>query len=142
MPALKRVSREERARQAAEFAWQWIQHKYRTTARIPEYYLSRTGRFPKYQHRLRRVRIVEKRVRWATYIKKRVGVYADWIPCTQFESWVLQFVHEFTHAVQGDEHRKYSEVETTQNEIDCAREHFPHLHRQLTPIQRIVRRVA
>jgi hypothetical protein len=75
------------------------------------------------------------RLAWGTYLKKRIGLYANWIPCDRYESWTLQFVHEFTHAVQGDHHRKYSEVETTLNEIAFAKEYFPHLHAKLSVIE-------
>ena len=109
---------------------------------MPIYYLSRTGRFPKYIHSRRRVRIAVDRLQWATYMKKRVGVYAAGIPCTMVESWTLQFVHEFTHAIQGDQKRRYSEVETTKNEIAFAQEFFPHLCAKLTLMEGSIRASA
>jgi hypothetical protein len=127
-------SRKRVAQEAAEHAWAWVSHKYNIQAAMPDYYLSVQGRFPKYIHRRRRVRIAVKRSKWATYVKKTIGVYANWIPCTAYEAWVLQFVHEFTHVVQGDQKRRYSEVETTRNEIEFAQESFPHLYRRLTTI--------
>lgn len=127
-------SKKQMAQEAAAVAWEWLCRRYNIRATMPLYYFSRVGRFPKYVHSKRRVRIAEKRRKWATYIKKRVGVYANWIPCTEYESWVLQFVHEFTHAIQGDQRRRYSEVETTRNEIEFAREHFPALFSKLTVI--------
>ena len=130
-----RTSQSEIAHKAATHAWEWLCEKYNLQAMMPLYYLSRTGRFPKYVHIKRRVRIAVKRLTWATYVKKRVGWYANWIPCELYESWALQFVHEFTHAIQGDQRRKYSEVETTRNEIDFAKEFFPHLFGRLTPIE-------
>ena len=128
------ITQKQIAQQAAGSAWEWLCAKYEVRAAMPLYYVSRAGRFPKYVHSKWRVRIAAKRGQWATYIKKTVGVYANWIPCTIYESWTLQFVHEFTHAIQGDQRRRYSEVETTRNEIEFAREHFPALFGKLTAI--------
>ncbi len=130
-----RKSQKQIAGEAAVHAWNWLCAKYEIRgALMPPYYLSRVGRFPKYVQSRRRVRIATSRIRWATYIKKRVGAYANWIPCTIYESWTLQFVHEYTHAIQGDQKRRYSEVETTRNEIAFAQEFFPHLFMKLAPI--------
>src|SRR5512140_1631853 len=127
-------SKRQVAEDAATRAWEWICKKYDVEAVMPSYYLSVSGRFPKFLLRKRRVRIAEKRLKWATYVRKRAGAYANWIPCTREESWTLQFVHEFTHAIQRDQQRLYSEVETTRNEIEFAREQYPHLYCQLTII--------
>lgn len=55
-------------------------------------------------------------------------------------------VHEYTHAVQhgvcGGSKRRYSEVETTENEIEFVRRHAPVAFEQLVHVQRgVVRRV-
>lgn len=134
---MKESSRRQLAQEAAAEAWEWICKRYQTTAAMPEFYLSNAARFPKFQRQERRVRIVAKRLKWGTYVKKRVGFFANWIPCTQYESWTLQFVHEFTHAIQADQKRRYSEVETTRNEIAFAKDHFPHLHAKITAIERV-----
>lgn len=42
-------------------------------------------------------------------------------------------IHEITHYIQGIEKRKFSEVETTQNEIDYLKQHEPFWYNRLIP---------
>lgn len=55
-------------------------------------------------------------------------------------------VHELTHAVQhgatGDGRRRFSEVETTENEIEFVRRHAPAAFAQLVPVLRKKRATA
>jgi hypothetical protein len=47
-------------------------------------------------------------------------------------------IHELTHYVQGVEGRKFSEIETTQNEIDFLREYDPYWYEKLIPVSTLV----
>jgi TATA-box binding protein (TBP) (component of TFIID and TFIIIB) len=67
-------------------------------------------------------------------MKKRIGLWAPLIYCTLGESITLQAIHELTHHIQHDQNRKYSEVETTLNEIEYAKEYYPGLYRKLEKI--------
>lgn len=80
------------------------------------------------------IRIQLDRNFWSTYERKTVGVQAD-IKCTESQCIEFQLVHEITHMIQVSEGRQLSEVETTQNEIDYAEKVYPHLHRELIPVE-------
>jgi NAD(P)H-flavin reductase len=56
--------------------------------------------------------------KWYTYKLKTVGIYADGVNISPTLSYALQLVHEFTHHVQFLQKRKFSEIETTFNEIE------------------------
>lgn len=80
-------------------------------------------------------------VRWHTYTRVRSGLTTPRegiaMPVSLYVSVVL--VHEFTHALQhgvcGTPRRRYSEVETTDNEIEFVRRMAPRLHAQLVPVR-------
>ncbi len=83
--------------------------------------------------------------RWNTYLRVR----ARWttppggieLPIDVLMTTVL--IHEFTHAVQhgvcGHDKRKFSEVETTENEIEFMRVHAPSAYAQLVSVPRLPR---
>lgn len=81
-------------------------------------------------------------VRWHTYRRVRAGLATPRegivVPLALYTT--LALVHEFTHALQhgvcGTPKRRYSEVETTDNEIEFVRRVAPRLHAQLVPVAR------
>ena len=83
----------------------------------------------------RLIRIDMERRFWLTYKRKTIGVYANQIRCTEKESLALQLTHELTHYIQYLQGRRYSEVETTRNELEYAKQHFPYLYEKLEPIK-------
>lgn len=80
-------------------------------------------------------------VRWHTYRRVRAGLSTPREGLVMsVELYVtLALVHEFTHALQhgvcGTPKRRYSEVETTDNEIAFVRRMAPELHAQLVPVK-------
>lgn len=87
-------------------------------------------------------------VRWHTYRRVRAGLGTPpggiLVPVELHAAIAL--VHEFTHALQhgmcGTPPRRYSEVETTANEIEFVRRVAPQVHAQLVPIHSKARKVA
>jgi hypothetical protein len=79
-------------------------------------------------------------VRWHVYRRVRAARVTPaegiLVPAALHAS--LALVHELTHAVQhgvcGTPRRRYSEVETTANEIEFIRRVAPGLHAQLVPV--------
>lgn len=80
-------------------------------------------------------------VRWHTYRRVRAGLSTPREGLAMpLELYVtLALVHEFTHALQhgvcGTPKRRYSEVETTDNEIAFVRRAAPEIHARLVPVQ-------
>ena len=66
----------------------------------------------------RKVKVGIKRDKWYTYKRKTVGKMSLGITVPQLLCVTIILLHELTHAVQHFEGRKYSEVETTENEIE------------------------
>lgn len=124
----------EYAAKCVNNAWVWLCLKYCIVGKTPEIQLSKTCRFAKFYPTKNKIRINLKDKYWNTYYKKSVTQYASLIPCTIGESITLQAVHELTHVIQFDQKRKYSEVETTKNEIEYAKEYYPYLYKQLKTI--------
>tara|TARA_R110000824_G_scaffold211172_1_gene397172 strand:- start:87 stop:512 length:426 start_codon:yes stop_codon:yes gene_type:complete len=56
--------------------------------------------------------------KWYTYDRKTVGKTSNGIVVPELLLVTLTIIHELTHAIQHFEKRKFSEVETTQNEIE------------------------
>ena len=56
--------------------------------------------------------------KWHTYDRKTVGKTSNGIVVPELLLVTITIVHELTHAIQHFQNRKYSEVETTQNEIE------------------------
>lgn len=81
-------------------------------------------------------------VRWHTYRRVRAGLVTppEGVPVAAALHARIALVHELTHAVQhgmcGTPKRRYSEVETTANEIEFVRRVAPEVHAQLVPIER------
>ena len=81
-------------------------------------------------------------LRWHTYRRVRAGLTTPpggiAMPMAMWATVVL--VHELTHALQhgmcGTPRRRFSEVETTDHEIEFVRRVAPSLHAQLVPVQR------
>jgi hypothetical protein len=86
---------------------------------------SNTCRFAQYCPIDKTIRLDLNHSKWWTYKKKTVGLYADGIYIDLIASLSTQLVHEMTHHIQNCEERKYSEVETTKNEIEWMRVHRP-----------------
>lgn len=80
--------------------------------------------------------------RWHTYRRVRAGLTTprQGIPMAMELHATVVLVHEFTHALQhgvcGTPRRRFSEVETTDHEIEFVRRVAPDLHAQLVPVVR------
>lgn len=97
--------------------------------------LSKTCSFAYYDETKGVIRIDQNRLLWHTYIRKTVGVYAFNIKHVDLiASITVQLIHEMTHHIQHCEDRKFSEVETTKNEIEWMRVHRPQFHAKLKTI--------
>jgi hypothetical protein len=118
----------------ANKAWEWLGWRYNITIPMCEYYGSNHCTHAVYFSDKKKVRIELQRKFWLTYKRKRIGLWANMIPCTLEESWMLQFIHEFTHYIQYECKMKHGEHETTSNEIAYAQAHFPKLHKQLCSV--------
>ncbi|MBM4005993.1 MAG: hypothetical protein FJ292_00255 [Planctomycetes bacterium] len=81
-------------------------------------------------------------VRWHTYRRVRAGLVTppEGVPVAAALHARIALVHELTHAVQhgmcGTPRRRYSEVETTANEIEFVRRVAPEVHVRLVPIEK------
>ena len=83
---------------------------------------STSCRFAKYNKGIGLVRVDLKDTTVRLYNKKTLGVYNTNIKSVGSKiSWTCQLIHELTHFVQDLEERCFSEVETTQNEIEYLR---------------------
>lgn len=89
--------------------------------------------------------------RWTTYARMRARLTTPRegieLPVDVLATVVL--IHEYTHAVQhgvtGQPRRRFSEVETTENEIEFIRRHAPAAHARLVApegVRRVSRRVT
>ena len=68
---------------------------------------------------------VSKHTLLSTYKRKTLG---EWLPRTKVDlvcALACKLVHELTHWIQWIEGRKYSEVETTENELALIRRYHP-----------------
>jgi hypothetical protein len=80
-------------------------------------------------------------VRWHTYRRVRAGLVTPpaGVPVPASLHATIALVHELTHAVQhgvcGTPQRRYSEVETTANEIEFVRRVAPEAHARLVPVR-------
>jgi hypothetical protein len=81
-------------------------------------------------------------VRWHTYrrVRARLATPREGVVMPMPLYATVALVHEYTHALQhgvcGTPRRRYSEVETTDNEIAFIRRVAPHLHARLVPVPR------
>lgn len=96
---------------------------------------SRTCRFSYYSIDEKLIRLQLNRNKWYTYKRKKNKVYANDIEVGYSLSYTLDLIHELTHFIQDIQKRKYSEVETTQNEIDYIQQFHSHLIKKLKPIE-------
>jgi len=136
---------EQLNRDCAAVAWVWLAKRYGLNGLVmPRFETSSRLMVGRYQVYKRLVRVPELKdgvqYFWATYPRKGVGRVAFRIYCTPLERRLLTFIHEFTHAIQhliadraGDE-VDWSEIETTQNEMDFAKENLPHLYKLTTEV--------
>jgi hypothetical protein len=92
------------------------------------------------------LRVAPGRVaRWHTYrrARARFGTPPEGIELHTRILATAVLVHELTHAVQhgacGGPRRRFSEVETTENEIEYVRRHAPDAFANLRPVMRRVR---
>ena len=80
-------------------------------------------------------------VRWHVYRRVRAGLVTprEGIEMDLATFARLVLVHELTHALQhgtcGGPRRRYSEVETTRNEVECLRRLMPEACGRLLPVQ-------
>jgi hypothetical protein len=118
-------------------AWMWVSEKYQITSPMDyEIKVSKfpTARFAKITYSKKKIRILSNKRFWSTYCLKSVGLYSNRIDCSETECIMLQSVHELTHFAQKILNKKTGEVETTLNEIEYAKEFYPHLYRKLLVI--------
>lgn len=66
----------------------------------------------------RKIKLGLGKDKWYTYDRKTVGITSKGIVVPKLLRITITMIHELTHAVQHFEGRKYSEVETTENEIE------------------------
>lgn len=52
------------------------------------------------------------------YDRKKIGNYNKYIRTTSYHSYASMLIHELTHYIQHIQNRKFSEIETTRNEIE------------------------
>lgn len=71
---------------------------------------------------------------WLSYSRKSIGVTANKLPVGYEIGTALVIIHELTHHIQAIEHRKFSEVETTQNEMDFITQVDPQWNKFLTTL--------
>lgn len=80
---------------------------------------SNTCRFAKYSPSVGKIRLELKRDTIHLYERKTLGKYQTTIKSVGFlVSYTSQLIHELTHFIQDLENRCFSEVETTQNELE------------------------
>lgn len=103
---------------------------YKTDVKIK---VSNTCRRSLYYHN-GHIRLNGKSRTWVTYKKKTIGVYSDHIILGLPLSYIVNLIHELTHLIQNIQMRKYSEVETTLNEIEYIRQFHPYLISKLKKI--------
>lgn len=78
--------------------------------------------------------------RWCTYrrVRARLSTPREGVELPVDLLLTVVLIHEFTHAVQhgvcGGTARRFSEVETTENEIEFIRVHAPRAHAQLVSV--------
>ena len=135
---------ENKLQKIAYETWQWICAKYGINSDSPQIdcykkylpYVKRRNLFAGYVSNYDRIIIGIGLIPryWLTYKRKGMGEYADCIPCKKSEIIALAFIHEFTHAIQSRQGRKCYETEPIKNEIEYAREFFPHLAERLVEI--------
>jgi len=109
-------------KEASEIAENFITKKYNIDNDIfelVELRISNTCRFAKYNTGYGKIRLNGKLNFVNLYDKKSIGSYKKIISSIGYKvSYICQLIHELTHFVQDLEDRCFSEVETTQNEIE------------------------
>lgn len=118
-----------------KIARKFIEDKYN----VSEHYvmivrLSSTCRFSYYAPDTNNIRIKLNSVKWYTYKRKTIGLYADDIYVGLGTNLILNMIHEYTHFIQGMQKRKFSEVETTLNEIEYVKNNHPEIYKKLKKI--------
>ena len=83
--------------------------------------LSTPCRFAKYIHGKGIIRIDLQNSNVNLYKLKTLGEYSTFIKTGYKISYICQLIHELTHLIQDLDNRKYSEVETTKNEVEYLR---------------------
>jgi hypothetical protein len=123
--------------QISDYCWAWLSKKYNITYEKPKYVIKHVHRCW-YRHRTKDISI-SGRSHWITYKKKHIGVYAS-MNCKVEESLYTSFIHEMTHYIQHAKNNfdtsktVFSEIETTTNEIEFVKEHYPHLYNKLSKL--------
>jgi len=74
------------------------------------------GRRSCYYPDRRKIKIGQGKKYWYTYKRHGVGKYSAGLKLPMLLHRTLTLIHEYTHAVQHLEQRKFSEIETTLNE--------------------------
>lgn len=123
--------------ECVEPAWEWICDKYDldiNKVALPCFRWSYNARFDvfysshhRYFYGKPHIRLVQ-RYWWITYKMKTVGRYAKVHKPDKRKLKTLNIIHELTHYVQFIQGRQMSEVETTRNELQYAKEFYPELY--------------
>ena len=117
--------------------WTWLCLKYNIVDLVKPKYIIKQIRGFRYRYTTREI-VISCHSTWHTYKRKTIGLYANLILCKVEENLHLVLVHEMTHYIQhanssfNVEQTIFSEIETTQNEIEYAKEHYPHLYKKLS----------
>jgi hypothetical protein len=125
--------------QISDYCWNWLCKKYNCSFQKPEYKIIGSCKKSKYKTFERLCEISIRRF-WHTYKRKHIGVYAKRINCEPIEDLHTNFIHEMTHYIQHAKNNFdceltcFSEIETTENEINFVKEHYPHLYKKLKKI--------
>ena len=112
---------------SVKLAVKFIKNKYNIDESLFDLvtiHFSNTCRFAKYKSGYGVIRINLKDKDVLLYDKKSLGSYNTQIRNVGYKiSWTCQIIHELTHFIQDLENRCFSEVETTQNELEYLREY-------------------
>lgn len=72
---------------------------------------------------------------WGTYKMKSLKVYADWIDVGIEKKIIFSLIHEMTHHIQYELQMPKGEKETTKNELEFCRIHYPEIYSKLKSIK-------
>lgn len=108
-----------------------------------DFHFSRNARFGKFSYNgpkskdmyNLKIRIEHTRDAWLSYKKKTVGRYARVRNIDRQISYEIELVHELTHLVQAYFEEPFSEVETTENEMQYVKFHYPEIFEQTKSLE-------
>ncbi len=120
----------------SDYCWSWLCKKYNIVDLIKPKYKVTYNQSGGYYQDKKEIQFSSRNF-WVTYKRKNVKMYVPMIECKPEEGMYLMCLHEMTHYIQHARNNfntsktVFSEIETTQNEIEFAKEHYPHLYKKL-----------